>query len=289
MIKPQFQNKVNGSMFLWLNNLLAQRGSGFNNFGSRFYPVQNKINGLYTYGAPFSQFISDSSVSGALVPTGIYLNNTYINTGESGFFGINHENGYAYFNTPVPSNVTISGAYSVKDFNIDLTDEPEEKILFETKMKIRPKTYINPTGLATNETSYPIIFIKNDEYKNEPFAFGGTETTQISYSLFVFADSKYQIDAVEGLICDCVRNYIPIFELSEMPYDAYGRLKNSYFNYETVKQSKTPGSQNTLFISDINKSRFSQKIYSELKTINPEAFFSIVNINVSAVRNPRNQ
>lgn len=287
MIIPQFQNKLNGSVFLWLNNLFAQKGSGFNNHGSYFYPVPNKINNLYTYGAPYSQFISDFSVSGAVFPTGLYLNNSFVTTGQSGLFGINYEKGQAYFTQQIPSSTTISGNYSVKDFNIVLTDEPEEKILFETQMTLRPKITVRPTGQANDEVSYPVLFIKNNGYKNEPFAFGGTDLTKVNYSLFIFSDSKQQLDAAEGLICDSFATYAPIFNIPEMPYDAYGRLKSGTFNYQEVKLTKTPGDTNTFFVEDANKSKFSQKIYAELKSINPEAHFSMINLTVNVVRNPR--
>ena len=287
MIAPQFQNKVNSSVFLWLNNLLAQKGSGFYNYGSYFYPTQNKINGLYTYSAPFSQFISDFSVSGAIVPTGIYINSNFVSTGQSGFFGFNYEKGLAYFTQAIPSTAVVSGRYSIKDFNISMTNNLEESILFETQLSLRPKTAIGLTGQADDETSFPVIFIKNNGYENQPFSFGGTESTKVNYTFFIFADSQQQLDAVEGLICDSCRTYMPYFEVSEMPYDAYGRIKNSYFNYLTVKQSKTAGSANSLFIEQADKSRLTQRVHSEIKTNNPQAHFSTVNLTVTAIRNPR--
>lgn len=287
MIKPQFQNKANSSVFLWLNNLLAQKGSGFYNAGSRFYPVTNELANLYTYSSPYSQFISDSSISGASVPTGIYVNNNFVGTGTSGFFGYNYEKGKAYFTSALPASAIVSGSFSLKDFNISLTSVPEEQLLFETKLSLRPKTSTVITGQATDELSYPAIFIKSNGYKNEAFALGGTDLSKIDYSLVIFADSKYQVDAVESLLCDAKHTYMPLFDTSDMPYDSYGRCKSGNYNYQTVKINKPAGGSQSLWIESINKPTFNQMIYEDLKKINPEAFVSIIKLTVCAARNPR--
>lgn len=287
MIKSQFLNKINSSIFLWLNNILAQKGSGFYNAGSNFYPTSQTFSNLYTYSSPYSQFISDSSISGAIVPTGIYINNNFVGSGISGFWGFNYEKGKAYFTSPLPSTATVSGSFSLKDFNISLSNLPEEQILFETKMSLRPKIANSITGQSTDELSYPAIFIKNNGYKNEAFSFGGTDLTKVSYNFIIFADSKYQLDAVESLLCDSVRSYIPILEPEEMPYDYYGRLKNNYFNYQTIKNQKPAGGMSSAWIEDIEKSNFNQMIYEDLKKVNPDAFFSVIKLTACTARNPR--
>lgn len=280
----QNQNKINSSMFLWLNNLICQRGSGFNNAGSNFYQMPSMYNGLYTYGSPFSQFISDSSVSGAIVPTGIYLNNTFVGTGQSGFFGFNYERGIAYFTSPVSSNVNISGAFSVKDFNVRLTDETEINLLFENRLSLRPKSFSNFTGQNPVELSYPIVFIRNSDIKNEPFSFGGTELTKMGYTFYIFADSKYQLDAMEGLLIDSVRDYIPLIDNTNSPYDSYGRVKNAPFNYQSIKNARPAGSPQSIYIEDVDKAKYKALLYNEIQKVNPEAFFSSINMTVSFVK-----
>lgn len=286
-MKAHFQNKANSSLFMWLNNLLAQNGSGFNMVGARLYPVQSEFTNLYSYAAPYAQFISDSSISGATVQTGIYLNNIFVGSGQSGFFGYNYEKGRAYFTQAISPSITISGLYPIKDYNISLTDKPEETILFETQLKLRPKISVNLTGLQSSDMSYPVIFIRNNSYKNEPFCFGGTDLTKIQYSIIVFGDSRFSVDAVEGLICDSVRSYIPLLNPDDMPYDVYGRVKSGVYNYVTIKNNKTPSSTNSIFIENVEKPEFNQVVYNELKKANPEAYFTMIRMTTSTYRQPR--
>lgn len=286
-MKAHFQNKANSSVFMWLNNLLAQNGSGFNNVGVRLYPTTSEYNNLYSYAAPYSQFISDSSISGAFVPSGVYVNSNYVNTGQSGLFGINYERGRVYFSQPLPENTSVTGLFSIKDFNIVLTDRPETNILFETQLKLRPKTISPQTGLGYSDLAYPVIFIKNNGYINKPFCFGGQDVTQIDYSLMIFADSKFVLDAVEGLICDSARNYIPLLNVEDMPYDAYGRIKSGIYNYNTIKTSKTPGSSQSIFIENVEKPDFHQIVYNELKNANPDAYFTLLRLTANTYRRTR--
>ena len=47
---------------------------------------------------------------------------------------------------------------------------------------------------------------------NEPFAFGGQDTTKISVRAIVIADSQFEIDAIGSLFRDERHNYVPLFE-----------------------------------------------------------------------------
>lgn len=283
-MKPKFLNQTTPSFLLWLDNLICQEGSGHYTTSSLFYRTNSLYYGLTTYASPYSQFIYDSSISGATVMTGIYLNNNYITTGQSGFFGINYEKGQVYFNSALPANSVISGNFSIKDFNVLLTNKPEEKVLFETQYTPRQKTAISPTGLLDNETSYPVIFIKNLGYENQPFAFGGIKTTKINYTSIIFSDDKFKLDSAISIMCDAYQRYVPILDVSEMPFDIYGRLKSGVYNYKALKESKSPSIGNAMFIEESKQAEFSQKLYSEIDNINPNVQVAIVDFSVNTQR-----
>jgi hypothetical protein len=283
-MKESFLHLANPSFLIWLDNLICQEGSGHYQASSLFYKTTNQFQGLYTYSSPYSQFIYDVSVSGATVMTGIYLNNNFITTGTSGFFGVNYEKGQVYFNTALPSSAVISGNFSVKDFNLILTNDTEQKILFETQYTKRPKTLLSPTGLRNNEISYPVAFVKNLSYSNTPFAIGGIVSTDINYSVIVFSDDKYKLDSVIPLMCDSYSSYLPILNVQEMPFDIYGRCKSGVYNYQELKQSKTPTLARSLFVQKASQAEFSQKLYSEIDNVNPTVQIGIVDFSVSAQR-----
>lgn len=286
-MQPTFLNKANSSVYLWLDNLLCQEGSGHFPSSSNFYKLKQQFNNLYTYSSPYSQFVYDVSISGANVISGIYLNGNYVTTGTSGFYGINYSKGQAYFTSELPSSTSISGNFTIKDFNVVLTNESESKILFETKYSPRYKSISNPTGLLDNQTTYPVIFIKNNSYNNEPFAFGGEVSTKVGYSFIIFSDDKFKLDSTTSLICDQVHSYIPIFNPQEMPFDIYGRCKSGVFNYKDIRSTKNPGTSDSLFIEKVGQIEFSQKLYGEMNNLNPEVYMGIIDVDLSSQRTIR--
>jgi hypothetical protein len=132
---PQFDNILMTSMLLWIDNRVLTRGESYTNYQSVFYPLPNLIYGYYTYGAPLKQMVIDSSITGANIISGVYINGVFTVPGQNNLSGINATEGQLYFSQPI-SNPTkaLSGNYAVKDFNIYLTSKTEENLLFETKI-----------------------------------------------------------------------------------------------------------------------------------------------------------
>jgi hypothetical protein len=283
---PQFKNRLISSYLLWLDHWVLDKGRGFTNHGSYFYPTTQTYSNFYTYSAPFGQFVSDTSISGANVPTGVYLDGVAITTGQSGFLGINYAKGQCYFSTPIAGNNRISGSYAVKDFNIYLTDQPEAKLLFETKHSLRPKTYQTVTGLATDEKSIPAIFLKPNGGENKEFAFGGMDNTILRLSAVVFADSQFNLDAILSMLEDSARSSVPILTEEEMPYNKYGSFKSGSFPYTGLVAGKYEAGE-TAFVSKVVTNEFDAQLFTEIKTLNPDVYFSLVDITLEKPRFPR--
>ena len=163
------------SFLLWFNHCLLDKGEAYQNYAVRFYPTNQIYSNLYTYAAPFNQLVSDLSISGAQISTGIYINSSYYNVGQEGFHGIDWEHGRAYFTSPLAAGTIVSGNVAFKEINVVLTNEPENAILFDTKYSLRPKVTQVPTGLSTNQITYPVVFIKQVGGQNLPYAFGGED------------------------------------------------------------------------------------------------------------------
>jgi hypothetical protein len=160
-MKVQLDNILMSSMLMWMDHVILKKGEAYKNFSSQFYPVSNIYNGFYTYGLPFKQVVCDSSISGANILSGVYVNNNFKTIGQNNLTGISPQNGQVYFTSGQGTN-NISGNYAVKDFNLYLTNQPEEEILFESQYQARPKTTQTPTGLAIEAITYPCIFLKNN-------------------------------------------------------------------------------------------------------------------------------
>ena len=282
-MKPQFENILMSSMTLWFDNTLLKKGEAFSNHNSLFYPITNIYNGYYSYGAPFRNLIRDEAITGSNIISGVYLNDAFITTGQSGLVAINADQGQLYFSTDQSTN-TISGNYAVKDYGIYLTNENEEKILFETKFNLNPKTTENPTGLPINAQTYPAIYLKNNGGNNEPLAFGGLDSTNINVRAIVISDSMFSMDALTSIFKDVVRTYIPLIQPSEMPFNSLNGL-NTRYNYDILVTGRA-GSSSSVYIKNIYVSK-NVANRGQYQDLNPDAISAFIDFELEAYRNPR--
>jgi len=283
----QFDHKAVSSLLLYLDHYVLKKGQAYKNFGSRFYPGPQIYNGLYTYYLPFKQIIADSSIAGAQVMSGIYLNNSFIMPGQSGLVDINFEQGQVYFSSDVSTSL-LSGNFAVKDFNVKLTSLPDETLLFETKYSSRPKTSRQITGLAPETETYPVLFLRNEGGENVPFAMGGQDQTQILIRGAVFSDSQYNLDGLFSILRDRVRTFIPMLEVDEMPFNSYGGLKSGVYHYDNLTAPKNSTAQ-TLFIEKVVAKNFApqSRTVTELMDMNPTIYPGLISIQITAERYPR--
>lgn len=282
----QFDNKAISSFLLWLDYVLMTKGTAFANVGTIFYPVTTRINGYVAYGAPFKPFVADSSISGAHVITGIFLNGIPVSKGQSGFVDINYQQGQLYFSSPLPKNTVVSGNYAVKDFELSITDEADEKILFENKYDIRPKTYQVQTGLVTESLTIPAIFIKNDGGNNDLFTLDGLEDSQINIRAVVLGDSQFLMDAVGSLFKDRARSRVPLLDIVDMPFNNLGGYRSGIaYNYNTFSTGRMQGN-NSLFVRNVSFSKFTARnaLASELKDLNASIYFGFIDFDLSMIR-----
>lgn len=285
-MRAGFDNKLMSSVMLWLDNKILTTGQAFVNCSSLFYNVSSPYP-YYTYSSPYGQIVSDFSVPGANVMTGVYLNNTFIVKGQSGFVDINYDKGLLYFSSPIPSNIKISGNYATKDFGLKTTNEPEEVLIFETRYNLKTKVPNGLSGVSPTTLQYPIVFLRNDGGVNDPFAFGGLDNTITSIETLIFADSLFNLDAITSLFKDCARKCIPLINEDEMPFNVLGGYVSKNYNYTGIVAGKIE-SGNYSYVNSVSVSSSIQRAYNQqLKSLNPEAFFAIVDFELNTLRYPR--
>lgn len=282
----QNENKIVTSFLLWLDHEVLSKGRAFTNASGQFFPQSTYFSSYYTYGSPFAQFVYDNSVSGATIATGAYLNNVQIVTGQSGFLGINPDRGHAIFSTN-QNSYTITGYFAIKDFNIMLTYDSEETLLFKTKYQLRPKITQTATGICEDCRTYPIIYVREDGGNNEPFALGGTDTANYNIRCVILADSLFKLNAVQGILRNSVNKLIALFDISEQPFNSLGVLKSGHFNYTGLAQNKI-NEQNYIVIEKVQIPRRTQSYTVDNKLLNPDIFFNFVDFKVSQVGDFRN-
>lgn len=277
-MKMQLDNFLMSSMLMWMDNVILKKGEAYKNFSSQFYPITNIYNGFYSYGLPFKQVVCDSSISGANILSGVYVNNNFKAIGENNLTGISPQNGQVYFTSGQGTN-TISGNYAVKDFNLYLTNQPEEEVLFESQYQARPKTTQTPIGLAIEAITYPCVFLKNNGGINQPFAFGGQDNTQILVRAVVMADNMFNLDALCSILKDTARDYVPLIN---SPFNNFGGLESGHYNYDSLTQNIDVGASG-FYISEVNVS----KIFANLNVENNQVFPAFIDFTLNNIRYPR--
>ena len=281
-MKSQYENKVLSSFLLWFDHTLLDKGDAFTNHGSKFYTTDGLYYNYFAYGAPFKQFVTDSSINNADIITGVHVGSSFYKTGEGNVVDINYDQGQVYFSSTQGSSV-ISGDYAVKDLNVYLTSKAEQEILFEDKIDLRPSTAQTQTGLASNVSTYPAVFIKNNGGKNEPFAFGGEDATITNVRAIALADSQFNLDAMCSIFKDQVRNNVTVIPDDKYPFNALGGLKSGVYNYTGLVN----GMQDEVYIKDVEVSRFSLGYMENLNNTNPDVFKAIIDFELEGYRFPR--
>ena len=287
-MKPQFDNQVMSSLLLWFDNKLLTEAEAYQNTTGEFYNVSEEYYGYKTYASTYSQIVSDASVTGATIPTGLYVGNNLVNVGEGGsdgLYAIDYNNARSYWSGNQSSSVT--GSFSIKDFNVFLTNSTEDEILFQTQYTNRNEiSTVVPTGLEAGTRTYPVVYLKNDGGFNEPFAFGGQDNTIINVRAIVVADSQFEIDAIGSFFRDKEKSFVPMFEASEMPFDQFGYYRNGVqYNYTGVTYNKSESQH--FFLEEVNVSRFDRVLENEVRKFNPNVYSTIIDFEISKIRFPR--
>ena len=239
------------SFALWMDHMLLHKGQAFTNYSGLFYKQNStKVNSNYsTFAAPFRQFVYDESVSGAIIPSGVYINNTFTATGTSGI-KIDYENGRVW-TTGTIGTPTISGNYAVKEFNIYATNQTEDYLLFENKYVFKPKITQVVSGLPDNVVVAPCIFITNPQGNNVAEQLGGeTWRKDLNIRAIVFAETDMELLNVASFFQDYAYTCFPL--IGDTPLNYYGDYKNGVrFNYTGVATNKP-----LVYIEDVFFTRF---------------------------------
>jgi hypothetical protein len=236
-MKIQYDNQLLSAFLLLIDNKIQQNGAAYTNYSGLFYPIKSNIQGQYIYGLPFKQIVNDTSISGANIMSGVYLNGNYITIGQSGLQAINHYDGAAYFNTSLPKNTVISGNYAIKDFSVYLTDQPEYKLLMETAYEKNNMYSQNLSGLPLDVRTYPVIFLKTKNDENVPFALGGIENKTKTIRAVVISDTEYKKIAVSNILKDML--YSPFYLNEGLPFDAMGSYTGVPYNFDNLTKDMT--------------------------------------------------
>ena len=232
-MKTTFDQKLISSFLLFIDHTLLDKGQAYINYSGRFYSVPTPYNGLYAYAAPFRQLVFDQGITGATQFSGIYLNNNFVTIGQSGLQSINHPDGTIYFNSQLPTNTVLSGDYSVKEFNTQISDLWEMRLIFDTKYEINARTSQNLSGLSSDTKTAPAIFIRYKDTENKGFAFGGIDDNSLKLRLIAICNTEFQKIGVCNIFKNLNFSGIP-YITGTLPFSFKGDWTGTPYNYNNL-------------------------------------------------------
>jgi hypothetical protein len=279
-MKETYSHKVTESFYLWFDHHLLDQGKAFRNVGSQLYPSTDPRvpNTLAAYSSPFKQWVYDSSVIGAQIPSGVYVNGVF--TPRGGDVSLDFDNGRAFVNASGAD--FVSGNYAVKEFNTYVVANEDARVVYDGTFQVSsPFNMIPETGVNTFGFTAPACFIMNTTTDNKPFALGGEQSTENKMRVIVVSDDIYQLDGCISLFRDLANSIIPLVNVADDPFNEYGDLKSGQFNYSDLSTARQGRS---LFIDKVSATKITT---AQQNKSNPVLRYGIIDFYLSEPRVPK--
>ena len=290
-MKPQFQHQVITSFALWLDYAILSRGEAFQNIESSFYYQSDPRldDNFVAFASPHKQWVADSSIEGAKVIDSINLNGrTIMRNQEDIKYDFN--NGRVLIPSHLANSTSdIEGLYAVKDFNIYITDQTEEELLIESKFDTNSRFDQGIfEGIKPYDQVVPAIFISYESGGNQPFAFGGEDTTKSFVRCVVFAENSFQLDGVFSILADLNFTSIANVGFDEHPLNEFGDLKLGHYDYKDLSDRyfNLQNSHSVFHIENCTVSKLNDRV---AKQTHPGLYIGFADFNLISHRFPRQE
>jgi hypothetical protein len=278
----QFQHKATNSFMLWFDNYLLKKGEAYSNkSGVFYYYADDRLDDRFkAFGSPYKQWVNDSSITGATIPSGAHVNGTF-QPRSSGLL-LDFTNGRALIGNAA-SSASVSGSFAVKDFNIYFTNDGEEDLIVDKKYNPNSRVFSAVTSyIEPYDNVVPAIFISSQSMNNAPFSFGGEDTTQIQMKAVIMAENSYQLDGALSIFADSFNEVFPSIPFSGNPTTEYGDVKDGFYSYDSLKNRYN--SEPLFFIDDVVTSKLTDKARKSLAN---DLFIGFIDFEIHQQRYPR--
>lgn len=285
-MKPQFDQKLVSSFYLWFENKLlddsiAAYQTGVSN-SYQYVETFDVPSNFYAYQGKYRQLVADYDVS---VPnSGIFVGGSFVTGGQANVY-TDYNNGRVIFPVSSGKALTVTSVSTVKEVNTYLTNDSPEQILLESDFFIDGETIPN-TSKSTkklDEKAYwlPACFIFPATSDNEEFAFGGEEETQTRIRVMILTKDNFTMDAVLSAFRDQTRTCVPLIDFEDFPYGAFFSVKNHPYRYAVLAAQSTESS----FIQKVGASRIGKT--SEKEKTDKKFQIGFLDFDISTYRFPR--
>lgn len=283
-MKELFQHRVTNSMLLWFDHYLLDKGDAYINRGGTFFYQEDPHlpSNLKAFNSQYKQWVNDSSIAGANIPTGIFINGSF--SGRANGVIMDFENGRVLLDSSVSNTATITGSFPVKDINVYFTNETEEDLIIEQKFQSNPRLPSAEDSLQSGIPPYdqvvPAAFITSRGLNNEGFALGGMQETTARFTAVVMTQNPYELDGVLSVFADAKDEVVSDVPMTGHPMTEWGDIKNDSYSYaDTSNHYRSNG---YFFINSVKTSKLTDRAR---KGIGSELYVGFIDFEVQQHRN----
>jgi hypothetical protein len=219
-----------------LNDLQAYKNKTVTLYENTDNRVKNKV----VYSSPFAQWVYNSSVSGAQIPTV-----TSDAVGRPGGAIFDFVNGRV-FRTTGQTGLSLTTNVSVNEINFYISSKSDERFISETKFETLYDLATANTFIQPDSVIAPCIFFKFRRTDREEIGFGGLNMNRWSVRLIAITLDLDMMTGIQNVARNMIGKHFPL--LSTTPLNEFGDLKSTPWNYNTLAAAASQDS--ILFIED---------------------------------------
>lgn len=284
---PKYSHDIMTSFFLWFDNFLMNKSQAFKTYTTKLYNYSDDRvgGGKVVYGSPYKQWVYDNGVAGAVIPSGLTVNGTFVPTGTSGLY-FDFDNGRAIFNSGVSTGLNITGTYTVKEINTYITDQPEDDLIIENKYIQNSRFTVTENYISPYNPVTPAAFCSIETMDNEGFALGGLDETSIRVKVVGFCENLYQLDGLLSTFADAYNTCFKIVPMTGHPLGEFNKLKTGIYptGYNYKNAITSPTSMGPCYIYNVDTSKIRDSVLREL---NPTLHIGFIDFEIGNIRYPR--
>jgi len=275
-MKVQFKHQLTSSFLQWFDYTLISQGAAFRNISSPFYQMNdNRYFGYTSFATPFGQLVSDNSIGGATILSGVYVNNNFLARGQSGLI-LDFQRGRVLLPTTFTGSA-VSGDFAMKEFDIVYTTKTDDMLVSSSRFSTKPRYAIPFTGLSDDEILTPVVFVSKQTSSDVAYEFGGLRNSISNFRCLAITDNQWQLDGLESIFTAQKDKNFPF--LTDTPFNEFGDLKTGGYDYNSILLNANPSE--LVYIKSCVFTRFENSFNQR---INPQFNFAVIEVTIEKTR-----
>lgn len=270
--------KVISSLKEYISYRLLKDIRAFNSRTVNLTQYSDPRRASYTvYGAPYSPWVYNSSISGVNVASGV-SGASFIPRTQSGL-SIDYQNGRVLFSGGV-TGLSLTANVSIPEINVYEITIPEAQLIAKTNFGLLP-TLKSATGyLPPYSPVVSALFLRLIKRENEMACLGGGEWSDYNIRITAILQNSLHLTIVDDLLADLKNRTVPL--LSTGVLNELGDLKNANWDYNS--ELNNPSDYFYLedsYVDFVENDQFTAR--------NPDLYIGVGTIKAKLFRFPRTE